>query len=337
MNITVVTPAPPGSRKGNRITARRWAGLLRQLGHRVAIQLEYQGERCDVLVALHARRSFHAVEAFRRAHPGRPIIIALTGTDLYDEIHTDPVARQALELASRLVVLQPLGIEELPRRLRGKTRVIYQSVEARVARPPSRSRRGSRPFDVCVLGHLRQVKDPFRTAVASRLLPPLSDVRVLHVGGALSPDMAEQARAEAAVNPRYHWLGDLPRWKALRTLARSRLLVLTSRLEGGANAISEAVTVGVPVIASDIPGSVGLLGSAYPGYFPVGDTRALAGLLRRAETDAGFYNALKACCRRLRPLFRPARERQTWSRLLQELGSRGRRPAAKSRILGGER
>jgi putative glycosyltransferase (TIGR04348 family) len=331
MNITVVTPAPPGSRKGNRITARRWAGLLRQLGHRVTLRQEYRAERCDLLVALHARRSYPAVEAYSRARPGRPIVVALTGTDLYDEIHTDRVARRALELASRLVVLQPLGVEELPHHLRGKTRVIYQSVEARIASVPARSGRDARPFEVCVLGHLRPVKDPFRTALASRLLPPSSKVRVLQVGAALSPDMAERARAEAAVNPRYRWLGDLPRWKALRTLARSRLLVLTSRMEGGANVISEAVTVGVPVVASDIAGTVGLLGRDYPGYFPVGDTRTLAELLRRAETDAGFYNSLNAWCRRLRPLFRPARERESWRRLLYELGSRGRQPAAGSR------
>jgi putative glycosyltransferase (TIGR04348 family) len=319
MNITVVTPAPAGSRKGNRITACRWARLLRQLGHRVAVRREYGGERCDLLVALHARLSFHAVEAFQRARPGRPIVIALTGTDLYDDFHTDPTVRQALELASRLVVLQPLGIKELPHHLRGKVRVIYQSVEARLARPRSRLRGDAHSFEVCVLGHLRPVKDPFRTALASRLLPPSSGVRVLHVGAALSPDMAEHARAEAAINPRYRWLGDLPRWKALRTLARSRLLVLTSRMEGGANALSEAIAVGVPVVASDIPGTVGLLGRDYPGYFPVGDTRALAEQLRRAETDPVFYNRLKAACRRLRVLFRPARERQSWRRLLREL------------------
>jgi glycosyltransferase involved in cell wall biosynthesis len=153
-------------------------------------------------------------------------------------------------------------------------------------------------------------------------VPPSSRLRVLHVGAALSPDMAQRARAEAAVNPRYRWLGDLPRWKALRALARCRLLSLTSRLEGGANVVSEAIAAGVPVLASHIPGSVGLLGTAYPGYFPVGDTRALADLLHRAETDAAFYNHLKAWCRRLRPLVRPARERQSWRRLLRELEDR---------------
>jgi glycosyltransferase involved in cell wall biosynthesis len=140
-----------------------------------------------------------------------------------------------------------------------------------------------------VLGHLRPVKDPFRTAEAARLLPASSRIRVLHAGAALSPAMEHQARAEEAINSRYRWLEDLPRWKALRLLARSRLLVLTSLMEGGANTISEAIAAGVPVLASRIPGSVGLLGTQYPGYFPVGDTAALAALLTRAETDTKFY------------------------------------------------
>ncbi len=318
MNILLITPAPPGSRKGNRITARRWAGLLRSLGHRVAIGEEYRKERCDLLIALHARRSATAMQAFHGAHPDRPIVLALTGTDLYEDIHSDPRAQKSMELASRLIVLQPLGIAELPPHLREKTRVIYQSAEA----PPAARRIPGRKrtlFEVCVLGHLRPVKDPFRTALASRLLPVSSRLRVLHVGAALSPEMAKQARAEAGANPRYRWLGDLPRWKALRVLARSRLLVLTSKMEGGANAISEAIAAGVPVLASHISGSVGLLGADYPGYFPVGDTRTLADLLHCAEFDTGYYKSLKTRIQRLRPLVRPARERQSWRRLLGEL------------------
>ena len=74
MNIILVTPAPPGSRKGNRVTALRWGRLLRQLGHHVRVRQEYRGERCDLLIALHARRSFAAVDAFSRAQPQRPIV-----------------------------------------------------------------------------------------------------------------------------------------------------------------------------------------------------------------------------------------------------------------------
>ncbi len=315
MKVTLVTPAPPGSRKGNRVTALRWARLLRQLGHRVAVRQDYRGQRCDVLVALHARRSAAAVEAYRADRPDGPLVVALTGTDVYQDIHADRAAARSLELASRLVVLQPLAVEELPARLRGKARVIYQSAEA----PPAAPRRRAGAFEVCVLGHLRPVKDPFRTAEAARLLPPSSRVRVIHVGAALSADMAARAAAEAAANPRYRWLGDLPRPRALRVLARCRLLALTSRLEGGANVISEAIAAGVPVLSSHIAGSRGILGADYPGYFPVGDTEALAALLSRAESDTRYYNELRARGRRLRPLVRPGRERQAWRRLLREL------------------
>ena len=319
MNITIITPAPAHSRKGNRVTALRWSRLLRQLGHRVAIRQEYGGEGCDVLVALHARRSFTAIEHFRRLYPDRPLVLALTGTDLYDEIHRDQTARQALALASRLIVLQPLGIQELPARFRAKARIIYQSVGFRLStesRKPKTDRR--QPFQVCVLGHLRPVKDPFRTAEAVRLLPHSSRIRVVHVGAALDPAMADRVRVESSVNSHYRWLGDLPRWKTLRVLASSRLLVLTSLMEGGANVLSEAIAARVPVLCSRIAGSVGILGDDYPGYFSVGDTRALAALLERAENDAQFYRSLKKSCDKLRPLVQPARERESWRRLLGE-------------------
>lgn len=315
MNICIITPAPARSRKGNRVTALRWAGVLRELGHRVVIEQEYEGRRCDVMVALHARRSFPSVERFRRQYPGSPLILALTGTDLYDDIRTSDLARQSLELAARLIVLQPLGIAELPEHLRERARVIYQSAK----RPPGRVSCAKNLFEVCVLAHLRPVKDPLRAAMAARLLPPSSRIRVTHLGAALSEEMGERARAETASNPRYRWLGELPRWKALQILARSRLLVLSSRLEGGANVISEAIAASVPVLSSRIPGSIGILGPDYPGYFPVGDTAGLASLLARAETDAKFYRTLKEWCGRLSPLVDPARERQSWESLLGAL------------------
>ena len=131
--------------------------------------------------------------------------------------------------------------------------------------------------------------------------------------------MEQQAREEMNSNPRYQWLGELPRWKALRVLARSRLHVLGSHLEGGANVICEAIACSVPTLASRIPGSMGILGPDYPGYFPAGDTQALAELLERAERDSAFWQSLRDWCEPLKPLVDTAFERQAWRRLLEEL------------------
>jgi glycosyltransferase involved in cell wall biosynthesis len=221
MKIGIVTPAPPGSRHGNRITALRWAGMLRSLGHRVAVNQGYEGESYDLLIALHALRSHDAIKRFHSEHPDRPLMVALTGTDLYRDIPKLKGAQQSLELASRLIVLQPKAFDALPDRFHAKTRVVYQSVKpfAQTRNP----RVSTRNFQVCVIGHLREIKDPFRAAVAARLLPASSRVRIIHVGGAMNEKMAERARREMEINPRYRWIGDQPRWRVRQILMRSQL------------------------------------------------------------------------------------------------------------------
>ncbi len=319
MRIRIVTPVPRGSRAGNRVTAERWAKILRALGHRVTIATKFDSEACDVLVALHARKSAPSVRRFRRLYPDRPIVAALTGTDLYGDLKTSVVARQILDTSDAIIVLQPKALDELTLRLQSKTHVIRQS-----AVPPHmpRSPRKPRSFDICVLGHLRAVKDPFRTACAVRRLPSSSRIRVQHVGAALSETIQHRAREEEKRNPRYHWLGERSRAEARRVLARSRMLVLSSRSEGGANVISEAIVSSIPILASRIPGTVGLLGNDYPGYFPTGDTNVLRRLLERAETDPAFYRELRNCVTALAATFRPRLEKRSWKDLLAKLSRR---------------
>lgn len=320
MKIQIVTPAPPRSRFGNRVTAIRWARILRKLGHRVLLTQKYTGESCDLLLALHAKRSYAAVQDFHRNHPERPILVALTGTDLYRDLPKSRRAQKSLEMATRLIVLQPKASEKLEPRLRQKVRVIYQSCRrAPAKRSPHELRHPRLRFYVCVIGHLRAVKDPFRAALAAWRLPPSSRVQILHMGAAMDERFAHRAQAEMRANPRYRWLGELPPGRVQQILMRSDLCVLSSRMEGGANVISESIVAGVPILASRIPGSVGLLGENYPGYFKVGDTEGLAKLIRRAESRPVFLGRLAAHCRKLAPLFDPRREKTAWRRLLREL------------------
>lgn len=322
MRIGIVTPAPPRSRHGNRVTALRWARILRGLGHRVTVLQEYHSEGLDLLIALHARRSHQSIRRFQREYRARPLIVALTGTDLYRDLQKSDRARQSLQLATRIVVLQPKACDELDAQLRHKVRLIYQSVEMKTPRKRKESPSSSRFFDVCVIGHLRNVKDPFRAAMAARRLPSGSRLRVIHVGGAMTDIMATRAQEEMKTNARYRWLGELPQWRVRRVLSRSQACVVTSKMEGGANVLSEAIIAGVPVLATRIPGNVGILGDDYPGYFKIGDTRELTQLLLRAETDARFLKRLRQHCAKLAPLFKPSREKAAWSSLLRETSQR---------------
>jgi putative glycosyltransferase (TIGR04348 family) len=313
LRISLVTPAAAHSRNGNRNTAARWARFLRELGHRVEVAQQWSGGPADLMIALHARRSHGSITAYARAFPTRPLVVALTGTDLYRDIKVDAAAQESLELATRLVVLQELGAKELPARLRARVRTIYQSARVITRPPPLAS-----CFEVVVSGHLREEKDPFRAAAALAHVPAQSRVRVTHIGGALSPAFAAEAHTWMAREPRYRWLGELPHWRGLRVLARSRLMVISSLMEGGANVVCEALATGVPVIASRIRGNLGMLGADYPGYFPVGDDRALARLLVRAECDREYRYALARSCRLRSALVIPQRERDALEALLAE-------------------
>src|SRR5262249_2181911 len=147
---------------------------------------------------------------WHKLHADRPIIVALTGTDLYRDIRTSGRAQRSLELANRLVTLQPLGTKELAPHLRRKARVIHQSAEPVGVRP----RADDKVFRVAVLGHLRHEKDPLRTALALRQLPADLPIEVIQLGQALSPGLESQARRLMSREPRYHWLGEVPRAQA---------------------------------------------------------------------------------------------------------------------------
>ncbi len=314
MRIALAVPPSAAPRSGNRHTAARWARFLRGMRHRVRVVTEWRGGGDDLLLALHAYKSYPSILRFHDRRPDAPLVVALTGTDLYRDIGKHGEARQSLGMATRLAVLQEEGLRELSPYLRQKTRVVYQSSDVKLEPAPDRSR-----FRVAVIGHLREEKDPFRAVMALRRIGRTAPVEVVQIGGALNREMRERCRAWQRLERRYRWLGSVSHRSAMRSLASSHVLVVSSVMEGGANVICEAARIGVPVLASRVPGNVGMLGRDYPGYFPLFDDKALARLIERARTDAAFYRKLEGAVRRRRRLFAPAAERSALKRLMRGL------------------
>ena len=307
--ILIASPASSASNNGNWQTAHRWGQFLASRYHvDIARQWDSATTPPDALIALHARRSADSIAAFSAT--GRPLVLVLTGTDLYRDIHEDDDARRSLRQAHVLVLLQEAGLAELPLPLRGKACVIHQSAPSL----PAIEKAGN-TFEVLMVGHLRAEKDPL-TFMRAALATTLPHVRFVQVGNALDDGLGRQAQDTAAQCPAYHWMGGLAHDATRALLRKSSLLVLPSLMEGGANVIIEAVTSGVPVLASDISGNRGMLGDDYAGYFAVGDAGALARLVERVATDNAFDALLRAQCAARLPLFDPAREKAAVLRLM---------------------
>ena len=315
-SVVIVTPALASANNGNWQTAHRWARMLGR-DYRVQVTNEWQpglAADADIMVALHARRSAASVAAWGQQPVRRPLVVVLTGTDLYRDIHTSAPAQTSLLLADRLVVLNELGLQSLPQPLRAKGVVCLQSTPARQVLAKTQ-----RHLRALMVGHLREEKSPQTYFEAAQRLTGQRDILLDHIGQGLDPDLAGQAQALMRVQPRYRWLGGLPHAATRDRIQSAHVLVHASRMEGGAHVVTEAVTSGTPVLASRIDGNLGLLGPDYRGYFDWGDAAALAALLLRCRQDAAMLPALQAQCRARAALFAPDRERQTLLDLLQTL------------------
>lgn len=312
-SVTIISPTLASANSGNWHTAKRWARCLAPHA-RVAIDNQWRGASADFLIALHARRSAASIAAFAERYPDRPLIVVLTGTDLYRDIVVDESAKRSLALAARLVVLQDEGVKAVPPDYAAKTVTVYQS--ARLLRPGRRSRRH---FDLALVGHVRAEKDPLTAVRALRRLPADLPVRLFHVGGDLDPQLAVEVRALGAGDARYVPLGAMSQAATRQLIKRCHLMLLPSVMEGGANVLIEAVTSGVPVLGSDIPGNRGMLGADYPGWFPVGDAARLADLILASARDPDYYAILSRRCAERVSLFSPAHECASVCSLLNPL------------------
>jgi putative glycosyltransferase (TIGR04348 family) len=312
--LFIVSPALAQANNGNWHTAYRWSRMLSD-DYRVSLLPHWHGvEDGDpvALIALHARRSAPSIDAWARHWPTRPLIVVLTGTDLYRDIRSDADARRSLAQATHLVALQEHGPLELPAAHRDKCVVIFQS--AAPLRPAAKS---TRYLQLLMAGHLRAEKDPSTYLRAAQRLRDRDDLRFEHVGRALDASLADAAQATAQQCPHYRWHGELSHGQTRQRIKHAHVLVNASVMEGGAQVVIEAVQSGTAVLASRIGGHVGLLGDAHPGYFDAGNDAALAALIERCRDEPPFLRSLRAHAEERATLFSPDAERERLLHLMQ--------------------
>jgi len=325
--VLITTPYPVDSTRGNSVSARRIAGILVAAGHSAEVRLagDTADAKAGMLLALHARKSAPAIAAFRALCPRKPFVALLTGSDLHIDLplggkHAAEV-RATMRDADLLVIAQEGSRAEVPEEFKGKVRLVPKSVD--IPLPPYSPPDRCDGLIVVIAAHIRPLKDPFRAADAARLLDEESGyrIRIAHYGEVVEEEMRTRLEWENLSGPRYHWYGPVSREAMVAHLAHCHVHLNTSLMEGGANSIAEAIQIGVPVVATRIPGNTGMLGDDYAGYFEPEDSLGLAEVLERCARDNLYLADLAAQVRARAPIFTRDAERAGWLAVIREVCS----------------
>lgn len=320
VQTVIVSPAMASANNGNWQTAHRWQQMLSRKHRARVVQAwpDANAQGDDVMLALHALKSAGAIEAWHNQRGGRGLGVVLTGTDLYRDLSTSTPAKTSIVVANRLIVLQDQALTALPADTRDKGLVIYQSTATRKT-----VHKTNQHLRAVMVGHLRDEKDPLTLLATAKLLAADAGILIDHVGESLDAKLGAAAQATALACASYRWLGGQPHASTLKRIQRAHVLVHTSRMEGGAHVLMEAICSGTPVLASRMPGNVGMLGEDYAGYFDVGDAVGLAALLRQCRNPqfSPLMQQLENQCAARAHLFAPQNEKLALERLVEELGN----------------
>lgn len=286
MILALVTPHYFPSVRGNSITVQRIESGLRDHGVEVQVfSLDRQNE-AGILAALRNARpdvvhGFHATacgpligEAARALNI--PSVITLTGTDVNLDLF-DPARRpRVLETlqAARTVVAFHDTIRAKVRReapaLAGKIEVIGQAVLCDGSRYDLRTALGLHPGDFVFFqpAGIRRVKNiPFVLSPLMALHRRYPDMKYVLAGPVIEPDEAARVTELLRDLPWASYLGAVDHDQICASLSAVEVAINSSHSEGGmSNAVLEAMSKGVPVLASDIEGNRSVIADGEDGF-----------------------------------------------------------------------
>lgn len=286
MHLVLITPHYFPSLRGNSITVQRIESGLRDQGLEVsvfsldrdeatAIAEDVRRLRPDVVHGFHAVKTGRLVLETARA-AGAASVVTFTGTDVNEDL---------LDAAQRPLVLEVLGrcdalvvfhasikakvVAVLPE-AGERVHVISQAVRCREARLDLGERLGVDPsaFVAFQPAGIRRVKN------VPSVIPPLSAVqrrrarlRYLLAGPVIERDQGERVEALLRDRPWADYLGALPHEEICAILSQVHVVINSSLSEGGmSNAVLEAMSKAVPVLASDIEGNRSVIEDGRDGF-----------------------------------------------------------------------
>ena len=151
------------------------------------------------------------------------------------------------------------------RRISQKSTILYNVIDEEDLKQRSESFDNQLSSDVVYVGRLSEEKDPIRLINILRLVADaLPDVKVAIVG---SGDMEEQTKAEChrlGLDKNITFTGFIPNPSGI--MKSSKVMVMTSIMEGTPMCILEAQALGIPVVSTPVGGIMDLIFDGENGF-----------------------------------------------------------------------
>ncbi len=307
MIVALVTPHYYPSVRGNSITVQRIESGLHDHGVDVRVFSLDRQDQAEILAAL-ARVGPDLIHGFHATVTGSavtdaaarlriPSAITLTGTDvnhdLFDPIRR-PLVHAALNATGAVVVFhETIGAKirrEIPA-VAHKIRVIGQGVRCDGTPYDIRAILRAHPGDFVFFqpAGIRRVKNiPSILPVLATLHRQHPEVRYVLAGPVIEPDEAARVSDALCGHGWATFLGALDHDQICAALLGVQAVINSSLSEGGmSNAVLEAMSKGIPVLASDIEGNRSVIADGDDGFLFASPAEFLAKAVRLLE-DPGL-------------------------------------------------
>jgi glycosyltransferase involved in cell wall biosynthesis len=276
MRILLVTPHYEQSR-GNTVTVNRMAEGLRKTCHTIDIVSSTDAQLAPIGLEWDLVHGFNANYFYtywkKQGSPELPYFITLTGTDLNHSLFDDNAKEQVLQClreAQMVHVFNEKAKELLWQQapwVSDKTVLIPQGIYVLPERALALDKEEGRFVFLLPAGirKVKQVPAAIRMLLALHELDP--KIRLWIVGPILEQE--EGNRVEELVRQHSSWVryvGQVEHEDMGALYRQSDVVLNTSLSEGQSAAILEAMSLGIPVLASDIPGNRDLVTHGTTGY-----------------------------------------------------------------------
>lgn len=270
---------------------------------------------------------FPCLNVARRRPRRRPLIASIRGSDvssLLDQPLSRSVILPGLKGASWITSVNHLYLDRVAEEVNidGCASVIYNGVVPPRASQPWRLNEHNRGTVGCV-AEFRRVKDvPLLIRGYAGVATELRR-RLLLAGFFNDPEEEAWSRRlidEFGIQEQVEITGRFAQEDVAHYLSAIHVYVQSSAYEGMPNALLEAASLGVPLVATDVGGMREVLEDGETALLvPHGEPRQLAAAIERVLGDDDLAMRLSEGSRRLAARLSPERERDEWLALYQRL------------------